>query len=426
MSSLKNKPQTLKGFRDFLPEEMRIRNAVVTKIKEVFESFGFEPLETPSLEYADTLLGKYGEEADRLVYKFKDRGGREVAMPYDLTVPTAKLLAIYQNKINFPFKRYQIQRVWRAEKPQKGRLREFLQCDVDIFGSMSPLADAEIIIITAVSLQKLGFKDFYIKLNNRQILFDLLKQINITKEEETLSVIRIIDKLEKKPKVEVEKELIQKKLEKEKVEKLFEIINAASPNQSLTEIFSACEAAGIEKKFLRFDPTLARGLDYYSGPIFEAVVEKPKIGSIAGGGRYDFLIKKLGGPDIPATGISFGIERICEALIENKLIETAKTKTKVLVTIFSPETLGESISLASKLRSSGICTDLYPDPEAKLDKQLKYADRKGIPYCAILGPEEIAAGKVTLKNMKTGEQKSLPVGEITKELKNGGTKELKN
>jgi len=291
---------------------------------------------------------------------------------------------------------------------------------------MSPLADAEIIIITAVSLQKLGFKDFYIKLNNRQILFDLLKQINITKEEETLSVIRIIDKLEKKPKVEVEKELIQKKLEKEKVEKLFEIINAASPNQSLTEIFSACEAAGIEKKFLRFDPTLARGLDYYSGPIFEAVVEKPKIGSIAGGGRYDFLIKKLGGPDIPATGISFGIERICEALIENKLIETAKTKTKVLVTIFSPETLGESISLASKLRSSGICTDLYPDPEAKLDKQLKYADRKGIPYCAILGPEEIAAGKVTLKNMKTGEQKSLPVGEITKELKNGGTKELKN
>src|SRR3989344_5484034 len=220
----KIKPQTLKGFRDFLPEEMKIRNAVINACREVFESFGFDPLETPTLEYASTLLEKYGDEADRLVYTFKDKGDRNVGLIYDLTVPTAKVLAMYPGKIQLPFKRYQMQMVWRADKPQKGRYREFAQCDIDIFGVKSPLADAEILAVTYTLLTTLGFKNFTIKLNSRTILFNLLKKAGIADKKQQLSVLQTIDKLDKKSKQEVSAELGKKGLENSRIKKVFSLL----------------------------------------------------------------------------------------------------------------------------------------------------------------------------------------------------------
>jgi len=412
----KIKPQTLKGFRDFLPEEMAIRQKVIKTLKEVFESYGFQPLETPALEYAETLLGKSGDEAEKLAYSFKDRGGRKVGLRYDLTVPVSRVLAQYQDKITLPFKRYQIQNIWRAEKPQKGRYREITQCDIDSFGSSSPLADAEIIAIIYNGLKKLSFKEFVIKINSRQILFKIISSLNITQDKQ-LSIIRSIDKLEKVGLEGVRKEIKQLGLAEEKIKKLFSLIINVQPDENLKLLFKYLKWLGVEEKYLQFEPTLARGLDYYTGPIFEAVVEKPKIGTIVGGGRYDNLIADLGGPNIPATGVSFGLDRICDVIKEQKLWPNLSlTSTKVLVSVFSTEYLENSIEIANKLRIKNIPTELYLDPETKLDKQLKYADKKGIPFVIIIGPEEIKKKVVTIKEMKTGKQETLSLDQVIKKL----------
>jgi histidyl-tRNA synthetase len=408
----KIKPQTLKGFRDFLPEEMVIRQKVIDTLKEVFEVYGFQPLETPALEYAETLLGKSGEETDTLAYK----GGRKIGLRYDLTVPVSRVLAQYRDKIPLPFKRYQIQTTWRAEKPQKGRYREFTQCDIDSFGSVSPLADAEIIAVIEGGLKKLGFDKFVIKINSRQVLFDLMRDLNLSQNKQ-LELLRSIDKLEKVGMEEVKKEFKEVGLTEKKIKKLFSLIKNAQPDKNLEQLFKYLNWLGVEEKYYQFEPTLARGLDYYTGPIFEAVVEKPKIGSIAGGGRYDNLIADLGGPNIPATGVSFGIDRICDVIKEQNLWpKLSPTSTQVLVTIFSPELLEKSIEVTGKLRKANISTDLYLDPETKIDKQLKYADKKGIPYVIILGPEEIKKREVTLKNMKTGAQEKTSLENLIPKL----------
>ncbi len=415
-------PQTLKGFRDFLPEEMRVRQKVIDTLKKVFEAYGFEPLETPALEYAETLLGKYGAEADRLVYAFEDKGGRRVGLRYDLTVPVSRVLAQYRNQIPLPFKRYQIQPVWRAEKPQKSRYREFTQCDIDIFGSPSPLADAEIVAVIYQSLKKLGFKEFTIRINSRQVLFDLIKRAGIP-QNKALAVIRMIDKLDKIGGQKVRQEISAKTSDRIG-EKILQLIKQAKPDSNLQQVFDALKALKIPERFWKFDPTLARGLDYYTGPIFEAYVEKPKnlsadwrIGSIAGGGRYDQLVSQLDGPDIPATGTTIGLDRICDLIREQNLWpKMPSTKTQVLVTVFSTELLADSIKLAAKLRADGLNAELYPDPAAKLDKQLKYADRKEIPYVIILGPEEVKNKTVTLKNLKTGKQKTLELKNLSSTL----------
>jgi len=409
----KLKPQTLKGFRDFLPEEMAIRQKIINTLKEVFESYGFQPLETPALEYAETLLGKSGEETEKLAYIFKDQGGRRVGLRYDLTVPVSRVLAQYQGQIPLPFKRYQIQNIWRAEKPQKGRYREVTQCDIDSFGSVSPLADAEIIAVVDECLKKLGFKKFVIKINSRQVLFKLMVNLNLGQEKQ-LPIIRSIDKLDKMEIGEVKKELSQKGLTNEKIEKLFSLIQAAQPDENLEQLFKYLKWLGIEEKYYRFEPTLVRGLDYYTGPIFEAVVEKPKIGSIVGGGRYDNLIADLGGPNVPATGVSFGLDRICDVIREQNLWpDLSPTATKVLITIFSPEYLKNSIEIANQLRAEGIPTELYLDPNVKLEKQLKYANQKEIPFVLILGPEEISKNEITIKNMETGKQDRISQSDLS-------------
>ena len=395
-----NNIQTLKGFRDFGPDVMVVRNKVINILKSVFESYGFSELITPTLEYAEVLTGKYGEEAEKLMYLFKDQGGRDVGLKYDLTVPLARYMS--QNQyLPIPFKRYQIQPAFRAENTQKGRYREFYQCDIDAVGSKSPLVDAEILAIISTSLNTLGFNNFTIRVNSRQILFGIT---------DSLSVLQSLDKLDKKSREEVTTELIEKNISSDEIKTIFNKLDNAKLDDNLSKIIDIAKSLGVTN--IKFDPTLVRGLDYYTGAIFETVVTEPKIGSITGGGRYDNLIKSLGGPDLPAVGTTLGLDRICDVITElNLWPDLAKTSTKILVTVFSPELLNNSLDLALRLRLNNINTELYPEP-VKLDKQLKYADAKGIPYVAIIGPEEIASNTVKLKNMSTGEQKCLPEQEL--------------
>jgi len=400
-----NVPQTLKGFRDFLPETMAIRNYVKNIFIETFENFGFQPLETPTLEYASTLMGKYGDEADKLVYSFTDNGDRKVGLRYDLTVPTAKVLAMYSQTIPMPFKRYQIQPVWRAENTQKGRYREVLQCDIDIFGSNSPIADAEILAIINTVLQKLNFKSYTILINSRTVLNNILESCNITENKN--SVLQSLDKFGKIGEEGVTKELISKDVPEAKITALFKYIKLAQPDEYLQKVIDQLEVLGVSENNYKFDPTTVRGLDYYTGPIFETVVTEPKIGSITGGGRYDNLIKTLGGPDTPAVGTTIGLDRIVDCILElNLLPNLPKTKTKILVANFGEETINESLKLVTELRNNNIASSFYPDAD-KLGKQFKYADSLGVPFVAIIGPDEAKENQVTIKNMTTGEQKTI-------------------
>jgi histidyl-tRNA synthetase len=420
-----DKPQTLKGFRDFLPAQMIVREKVIGILKNVFENFGFEPLATPTLEYADVLMGKYGEEADKLLYLFEDRGGRKIGLNYDLTVPTARVLAQYAD-LPKPFKRYQIQSSYRAENTQKGRYRQFTQCDIDTIGSQSPASDAEILTITSIALEKLKFANFKICLNSRTILYRLMESAGIVRDKWN-TVLQTVDKMMKVENYSVLDDELKSKGIGETVftkfinPKIREISNGWSNSKStgdpyLDEVFATAIKMGANN--VEFSPTIVRGLDYYTGPIFETFVTEPKIGSIAGGGRYDNLIKQLGGPDLPAVGTTLGLDRICDVIEElNLLTDTNKSVSRILVTVFSPDMADKSLFIAQKLRDSSINTDLYLDPNAKLEKQLKYADLKGIPYIIIQGPEEVSKNTVRLKNMTTKEQKELSVDDLIVLLK---------
>jgi len=415
---MNNKTQLLKGFRDFLPEQMRVRNYVLSVMKEVFESFGFEPLETPSLEYKQTLLGKYGQETDRLVYTFKDKGNRDVGLIYDLTVPVSRVLASYRNRIKLPFKRYQVQKVWREDRPQKGRYREFTQCDFDIFGVISPLADAEIIAIIFEVLRRLKLEKFVIRINSRQVLFTILEKLGIKEVKQQQAILQSIDKLDKKSVETVREELIQKGFTDGLVESVFKELKRAVPDQNLQLMLELVESFGVPKEFFRFDPTLARGLAYYTGIIFETIMKEPKIGSVTGGGRYDKLISQLGGPDIPATGTTIGLDRICDVISELKLFkERTKTTTQVLVTVFNESLINESLKNFRLLKEKCLNVEIYLDLGSSLKKQLKYADKKGIPFAIILGPKEMKDKMVIIKIMKTGEQIKVKDRELLKILK---------
>ncbi len=403
-------PQILKGFRDFLPVEKRKRDFLTKKVIGVFEQFGFEPLETPTLEPADLLLGKYGTEADKLVYTFEDKGGRKVGLRYDQTVPTARVLAQYQNILPKYFRRYQIQNVFRAEKPQKGRFREFTQCDIDIFGSISPLADAEIMATTYFSFKAIGYPKINLAINDRLTLFQYLKPYE-TKSVSIFSLIQTIDKLEKLGREKVIEELTKKGLDKKKAEEALVSIMSADPTDNLKKIIDYSVSLGVPKNNIIFSPTLARGLDYYTGMIFEVMLPGYEVGSCGGGGRYNRLIEQLGGVSIPAVGIAFGFDRMVEAADFFKLIPTENLGSQILITVFSEELTEDSLNLAKLLRKNNIKTEVFPSID-KLDKQLKYADRKGIPYVVIIGPEEKEKEIVKLKNMKTGEQKEITIGQL--------------
>ncbi|MEK7587604.1 MAG: histidine--tRNA ligase [Patescibacteria group bacterium] len=408
------KPQTLKGFRDFLPKDALKRQSVIEKIIATFERFGFDPLETPALEYAETLLGKYGDEADKLLYIFKDNGGRNVGLRYDQTVPASRVVAQYQQQLPNPFKRYQIQPVWRAENTQKGRFREFLQCDADIFGTESLFADAEIIVLTGKALQALGINAYKILINDRQLFNKIIEKGIIKDENQLPTILRSLDKIQKIGERGVMNELQEKGFSPDVSVAILQNAKAMRENDRLLKIIEACNNMGEEK--LLFSPNLARGLDYYTSTIFEVEIEGYESGSVCGGGRYDHLIGQFTGTDVPAVGFAFGFDRLMEALDQLNLLPAKSTATRVLVTVFSGNLFSASLSLTSQLRNKGINTEVSLET-IKLDKQLKYADRKGIPYVIIQGPEEIKKGVVKLKDMKSQTQEEMTVDEVIQKLK---------
>lgn len=402
--------QNLKGFRDFLPEEKRQRDWVLSKIITVFEQFGFEPLETPTLEYASLLLGKYGDEADKLVYSFKDKGKRQIGLRYDQTVPTARVLGQYQNSLPRLFRRYQVQNVFRADKPQRGRYREFTQCDIDIFGSSSPLSDAEILACTYTAYKNIGFEKVTIQVNTRPNLIAQLSpftQADVSIE----SIIQSIDKLDKLPEDAIVTELVNKGFSEEKASTVIQaLMNQTSLPQNLEEILEPAKALGINSQDIIFNPKLARGLDYYTGMIFEVLIDDYSVGSVGGGGRYDNLINELTGTKLPAVGMAFGFDRTVDAAKQLGLIPNVKSTANVLISLFADEYILESLKVTAKLRQAGINTELYPNVD-KISKQIKLADQKKIAYVIIIGEEESKQGKVTLKNMQTGDQQLLSLEE---------------
>lgn len=420
------KPQTPKGFRDFYGQDARLRRQVINIFQNVFQSYGYEPLETPAMEYAETILGKYGQEADKLVYQLKDRGGRNLALMYEMTASACRFVAQNRNQLTFPFKRYQIQKAWRAEKPQKGRFREFMQCDADIWGTKSVTVDAEFIEMGTSVMQKLGFKNFVTRISNRKIINAIAKFAGASNNQ-FYDVTVSVDKLEKIGVDGVRVELKQRGVSKEVSEKILKIVSLKEKSkklltivkkmllqlpegvegvEELEQIFDILYESGFDKKLFRFDPSIVRGLAYYTGPVWEVEVIEGKVGSVAGCGRYDTLTKMISGVDIPASGGSFGIERICEVLKERQIANIPSSIIKVLVTVFSPKLASKSREVGRQLRHLGINTEVYIDPETKLDKQLKYADKKGIPYAIILGPEEIGKNMVTLKDLTKRTQKT--------------------
>ncbi|MBT4124601.1 MAG: histidine--tRNA ligase [Candidatus Pacebacteria bacterium] len=403
--------QPLKGFRDFLPAEKQARNFVMDKITETFETFGFQPLETPTLEYASLLLGKYGDEADKLVYTFEDRGNRKIGLRYDQTVPSARILAQYQDKLPKYFRRYQIQNVFRADKPQKGRYREFTQCDIDVFGSTSPLADAEIMACTYKAFQNVGFNKIILKFNDRETLIKTIKPF-VTETVDVFSIIQSIDKLDKMKPEDVVAELVKKGLEKADAEKALTSIKNAEKSANLKEIEQNMYDLGVPKEAVEFSPILARGLDYYTGVIFEVIIPEYGVGSCGGGGRYDKLINDLGGPNIPAVGIAFGFDRMVQAATELDIIPQDQG-VEILVANFDETVLPQTLQATKKLREQGIRTELYPALD-KLGKQFKYASQNNIPYVCIVGEDEAKNNTISIKNMATGEQKTLALTEIMK------------
>lgn len=410
------KPQTLKGFRDFLPEDATKRQYIRDKVVGVFTRFGFDPIETPTLEYADVILGKYGDEADKLVYSFKDRGDRGIALRYDQTIPTARLLAQYSQSLPKYFRRYQIQNVFRAEKPQKGRFREFTQCDFDVFGSTSPIADAEILACSYFTFEAIGYPDIRIRVNDRAILFDVLEKF-ASEKTPVLSIIQTIDKLDKIAEEGVVEELIKKGFKRNQAEDALTQTQKSKPTTSLESILSHTQSLGVPEEVLQFDPTLARGLDYYTGMIFEISVGDGDLGSLGGGGRYDNLIGQLGGLDIPAVGVGLGFDRMVEVADQLNLLPSSTTNAQVLVTVFDETSTAGAATIASTLRNAGVQAELYPAVD-KLDKQLKYADRKGIPYAVIQGPDEKKDAVVQLKDLHKKKQESLSLDDVIQTLTN--------
>lgn len=436
-TSKKIKPQILKGFRDFFAEDVVIREYVINTFKKVFEKYGYEPLETPALEYSDIFLRESGEEAIKLFYRFKDEGNRDVMLKYEVMISMCRAVAENINKLIFPYKRYQIQTVWRAEKPQKGRFREFTQCDADTIGSDSVLADAEFIQMGIEVLENLGFNKFKANISNRKFLNGIIKYAGGT-DQQFIPICLTVDKLPKIGLERVKTELLNKRKIPEKVvEKIIEIINIKGKNKDLIKtyrdllknssvaldglveleaIFDYLKDTKLSENFYQFSPYIARGLAYYTGPVWEFEIVDGDVGSVAGCGRYDNVIGKFVGRRIPATGGSFGIERIVEIIKERKMISIPSNPTKVLITYFEKETLSKLIEIANRLRDNNIPTMFYPEA-TNLDKQLKYADKKSIPYAVIIGPEEAKQNLVKLKNMKTREQETVTSAELISKIK---------
>ena len=437
-------PTLPKGTRDFGPSEMKKREYLFKIFKDTFSLYGFNALETPSMENINVLNGKYGEEGDKLIFRILDSGDfikdvdnieskdsnnlrKEISkkgLRYDLTVPFARYVSTNRDKITLPFKRYQIQNVWRADRPQKGRFREFYQCDVDYIGTKSIVCEAEIIDLVYSIFEKLKIQDFSVKLNNRKVLFGIVETLSLQDNFDKICII--IDKIDKIGKDKFVEELKNIDLSKSQIEKLNSVLFFDGSNDDKIKFlkdFLSKSSTGLEgineienltklsKEFI-FDINLARGLSYYTSSIFEVILNEKNIGSLCGGGRYDDLTEIFGYKDISGIGISFGIERIYEIMKERNLFpDSINKKDTVLVCSMSEKYLDDSLRISSILRNNNISTDLYPD-NPKLKKQLQYANNNNIPYVIIIGEDEVTSKLFTLKDMETGSQEKLGIDEI--------------
>lgn len=451
------KPTLPKGTRDFGPAQMAKRQFIFENIRKVFQKYGFQPLETPAMENLTTLTGKYGEEGDQLLFKVLNSGDflkdveasklesknsklvtsdiSEKGLRYDLTVPFARYVVMNRGEISFPFKRYQIQPVWRADRPQKGRYREFYQCDADVVGTDSLICEAEIILMIKEAFSSLGIKDYTIKVNHRGILSGLAE---LSGAENETALFVAIDKLDKIGEEKVKEELRGKNFKDESLNTVFEILNfkGTTPEKInlLTNKFSSSEKGkkgvadfsevlellksyGVSDENVEFDISLARGLSYYTGCIFEVKINNVSIGSVSGGGRYDNLTQAFGAKEqLSGVGISFGIDRIYDCMEELKLFpESAQASSKVLICHFDDESKRYGLEVLQTLRNNNIASEIYPDT-VKINKQLDYANKKSIPFTIVIGSDEVTSGVLAFRDMKQGLQEKISLESIIDKL----------
>jgi histidyl-tRNA synthetase len=431
------KPQTLKGFRDYLPGPMIAREHLIDTARRVYRGFGFSPIDTPALEYSEILLGKGGDETDKQLFRFTDQGERDVAMRFDLTVPLARFAAQHLQEIGTPFKRYHIATVWRAEKPQKGRFREFIQCDFDTLGTDSNIADAETLLVIHDLMQRLGFSKFTIRINNRLVLNGLLEHLGLTGQ--TVGVLRTLDKLPKIGRDAVIAEMTEKvgtsATQADSVLKMTELTGSSADVLSqvetmlagneqglagvrkLRELFDWSATAGVSEDHVALDLSIARGLDYYTGTIYETFLnDLPGIGSVCSGGRYDNLAGLFTSQKLPGVGASLGLDRLLAAMEELGMLAAASTPAPVLILLFDAAHTGDYLRIARTLRAAGIDTEVFCDAR-NIGKQLSYASRKGFKAAVIAGQTEFEQGTFQVKDLKAGQQTTVAEADLAAELK---------
>ncbi len=429
-------PRTLPGFMELKPNEQILFNQIKEKIEESYKRFGFLPLDTPILELSEVLLAKAGGETEKQIYRFTR--GDDLAMRFDLTVPLAKYVSKNYGELQFPFRRYQIGKVYRGERPQKGRFREFYQADIDIIGDgeLSIMNDAEIPSIIYTTFKNLGFDDFTIRINNRKILNGLFEYLNIV--ELSTEIMRIIDKLEKIGKENVKLELLKLNIEEEIVDKILEFISISGNNEEkiealeklniknevfekglfeLKEVVKYIRLFGVPEENFSIDLTIARGLDYYTGTVYETFLDNYReIGSVCSGGRYDNLAENYTDKSLPGVGIAIGVTRLFDQLNDLKLIKTEKESISDVLVISTSDDVSECLPIANTFRKEGINTEVYMN-DKKMKAKFKYADKLKIPYVAIIGEDELKENKVSLKNLVTGKQDTINIQEAVEILK---------
>ncbi len=422
------KPVILKGFRDYLPDQMMVREQLIDTARRVYRSYGFSPIDTPALEYSEILLSKGGTESDKQLFRFTDQGQRDVAMRFDLTVPLARYVAQHLHELGMPFKRYHIGTVWRAEKPQKGRFREFVQCDFDTIGTESNAADIETLLVIHDLISAIGFERFEIHVNDRRVLNGLLEKVGLA--DKVTEVLRALDKLPKVGAEAVKKEMMETGGADEKaadqvlefahihgqphevLSQVRSLVEGSEQGQTgldcLAEMFRTVEKVGIPAERVVLDLSIARGLDYYTGTIYETFLKDlPTIGSVCSGGRYDNLAELFTTQRLPGVGASLGLDRLLAAMEELGMIQTVHTPAAVLVLQLDAERLAEYFRVGRLLRKAGIAAEVFPEARP-IGKQLKYANRKGFRVAVIAGEDEFAKGVWTVKDLESGEQTSLP------------------
>lgn len=431
-------PRTLKGFRDYPPQAMIPREAIIETARRVYRSFGYAPIDTPALEYLEVLTGKGSDETDKQLYRFQDHGGRDVGLRFDLTVPLARFAAQHIGQLGTPFKRYHIASVWRGENTQRGRYREFMQCDFDTVGTTGVASDAETVLVVCSLLTAIGFDQYTVHLNHRDILNAVLRKVGLA--DQATAVLRALDKLNKAGWDKVKAELVDTAgatPEQATVVLDFsqlrggndEVLDAVEPFiaadaegeaaiSRVHQVLHALAAAGVPSKRVKLDVSVARGLDYYTGLVFETTLDKlPDIGSVASGGRYDNLASTYTKQQLPGVGGSLGLDRLLAAMEELGLLDDVRPPAEVFIPLFDAKHLPEYFKLAATLRAAGIGCEVYPEPK-KLGKQLQYADKKHFKVALIAGDDEFSAGEVQVKNLTTGEAENVPLesGQVVSKL----------